>query len=604
MYESFFGLKEKPFNVTPDPKYLFLSKNHEEALAHLLYGIKERKGFIEITGEVGTGKTLLCRTLLNELGDDVATALILNSYLSEVDLLKNICDDFGIATKAETKKGLIDKINKFLIDLLSNGKNAVLIIDEAQNLDQPVLEQIRMLSNLETEREKLIQIVLVGQPELKAILDLPSMRQLNQRIAVRHHLLGLTQEETKDYIAHRLSVAGSMGNLKFARQAIQKIYRYSQGIPRKINIICDRALLAAYVLETKRVTGKIAEQAAKEIEGTFLSRDWETLRLGKGNRSLKRRRGVFATSLILSLLLGVLAFRHADELSHYYGELFRKLFLSTTQVQGATPQAQGTTVGNRLPPSPPPVLEKPLMSDPPPLPQAIQEPVVSSPSPPLQTIQDEPPQVPVTEPLEATQASLQKEPLSLGEPPKHLEALMAIKYQLGNLKIIKGGSLSGNEIKVFATQQKMESIAPRLTINHLEKLRIPSLLELSSESSASPQYLVFLRLEGEKVIFYDEGGEGFYRREALLRDWDGKAYLFSPSAKNLYGRLTEGSSGPEVMKLQGQLQLLGYFDEAPYGEFDRKTKRAVMQFQREYGLEIDGVVGKETKIMLYSVIGE
>lgn len=233
MYCPFFGLQEKPFSITPDPRFLFLSPSHQEALGHLFYGIEERKGFIAVTGEVGTGKTLLCRALLDRLGRHVRTALIFNSFLSEIELLRSINEDFGIPPGGGTRKELIDHLNQYLIDEFSAGRNAVLIIDEAQNLAPPVLEQIRMLSNLETERGKLLQIVLIGQPELRQQLSRPELRQLNQRIALRYHLQPFTRPETEDYINHRLVVAGSHGGVKFSRRALSAIFRLSEGIPER-----------------------------------------------------------------------------------------------------------------------------------------------------------------------------------------------------------------------------------------------------------------------------------------------------------------------------------------------------------------------------------
>jgi general secretion pathway protein A len=218
-----------------------------------LYGIEERKGFITVTGEVGTGKTLLCRALLNRLGRHVQTALIFNSFLSEIELLRSINEDFGIPQGGATRKELIDHLNQYLIGEFSAGRNAVLIIDEAQNLASPVLEQIRMLSNLETERGKLLQIVLVGQPELRQQLARPELRQLNQRIALRYHIQPFSRQEAEDYINHRLVVAGSHGGVKFSRRALAAIYRLSAGIPRKINLLCDRAMLSAYVHASPRI---------------------------------------------------------------------------------------------------------------------------------------------------------------------------------------------------------------------------------------------------------------------------------------------------------------------------------------------------------------
>lgn len=270
MYLKFFGLKENPFNITADPHFLFLSRKHKEALAYLLYGIKERKGFLEITGEVGTGKTTLCRTLLNQLDNRTTkTAFIWNPSLSPLQLLKAIVDDLGIELKRQTRAEMTSALNKFLIEQLSLSHNVVLIIDEAQNLKNSLLEEVRLLSNLETEKEKLLQIILVGQPELRDKLKDPSLRQLRQRIGIRYHILPLARDEIDAYVNHRLNVAGSNGNILFEPEAISEIFKYSIGIPRPINIVCDKALLFAYVLEKKVISGDIIRKSIKEIEGNI-----------------------------------------------------------------------------------------------------------------------------------------------------------------------------------------------------------------------------------------------------------------------------------------------------------------------------------------------
>lgn len=269
MYKQFYGLQELPFNITSDPNFLFLSKRHKEAFSHLLYGIRERKGILEITGEIGTGKTTLCRALLNRLDDRVKTAIILNPNLSALQLLEAILEDFGLQLEQRTKKILLSKLNKFLLNLASLGNNAVLIIDEAQNLSRNQLEQIRLLTNLETEKEKLLQIVLVGQPELREKLASIKLRQLNQRISVRYHILPLDKDEIKDYLDHRLKVAGSDGRITFSAEAIEEIFTYSNGIPRLINILCDRALLAGFVLEKTDITYDIIKRCINELEGKY-----------------------------------------------------------------------------------------------------------------------------------------------------------------------------------------------------------------------------------------------------------------------------------------------------------------------------------------------
>lgn len=266
MYTKFFGLVEAPFNITPDSRFLFLSKRHKEALASLLYGIKQRKGFIAITGEIGSGKTTLCRALLNELDPHTTkVALILNSSLSELELLKTINEEFAIRSTFDSKKALVDELNRFLLLQNSQSNNVVIIVDEAQNLSPDCLEQIRMLSNLETETEKLLQIVLIGQPELAYTLNLPALEQLNQRIAVRYHISALSEEEIVHYIRHRLFIAQAKIEIEFTPQALQLIYEYSKGIPRKINLVCDRAMLAAYVEATYTIDARLVRCAIAEL---------------------------------------------------------------------------------------------------------------------------------------------------------------------------------------------------------------------------------------------------------------------------------------------------------------------------------------------------
>lgn len=267
MYREFFGLKEKPFNVTSDPNFFFLSRVHKEAFSHLVFGIKERKGFLEITGEVGAGKTTLCRAIINQLDRNTKSAFIFNSTLPELQLLETILEDFGVHAARKNKVSMLRQLNNFLMEERSRKNNVVLIIDEAQNLSPSILEEIRLLSNLETESEKLLQIVLVGQPELKAKIESPALRQLRQRIAVRFHITPLAADEISRYIEHRLRVAGSRGGIAFHQNAVTFIYDFSGGIPRLINMLCDKALLAAYVMETREISLPIAEKAANELEG-------------------------------------------------------------------------------------------------------------------------------------------------------------------------------------------------------------------------------------------------------------------------------------------------------------------------------------------------
>lgn len=306
MYENFYRFKEKPFSLTPDPKFLYLSKQYQGALDHMLYGIKQREGFMVIAGDVGTGKTTLCRCLLDRLDKNVEVALILNPMLSDMDLLRNVVHDLRIkslnsrqpvgmiedgstgeeitieldpASHEElprnglvwinnaSKKELIDALNEFLLDQHDQGKSTVLIIDEAQNLSLDVMEQLRILSNLETEKEKLLQIIFVGQLELNEKLKLPTLKQLNQRISIRYKIAPLTQEEAKNYIAHRILVAGAASQVRFTKSALNEIFKYSKGYPRLINLVCDRALLAGYNAQVDEVDRPYVREAIRSLLG-------------------------------------------------------------------------------------------------------------------------------------------------------------------------------------------------------------------------------------------------------------------------------------------------------------------------------------------------
>ncbi|HEY9163943.1 MAG TPA: AAA family ATPase, partial [Magnetovibrio sp.] len=269
LYQDHFGIRENPFSIIPDPHYLYMSQRHQEALAHLLYGISESGGFVLLTGEVGTGKTTICRALIEQLPDTVDLALILNPRLTEAELMAAICDEMRIPYPLGTKslKDFFDFMNRHLLSAHARGRNPVLMIDEAQNLSPEVLELVRMLTNLETSEKKLLQIILVGQPELNHILAQEQHRQTAQRITARYHLMPLGLVETRNYIHHRLNVAGLDGHV-FPANAVKAVHKAARGIPRLINSICDRALLAAYVEGRRQVTPKLARIAAAEVLGT------------------------------------------------------------------------------------------------------------------------------------------------------------------------------------------------------------------------------------------------------------------------------------------------------------------------------------------------
>lgn len=266
MYLEYYGLKEFPFNITPDPRFLFFTTRHREAFDHLIYGIETRKGFIELTGEVGSGKTTLCRAVLSNLPGTIRTALVLNPSVSGTQLLRAILHDFGVEPRGRDRLSYIEQLNEFLLEELKLGNNVAVFIDEAQDLLPEVMEQVRLLSNLETDQHKLLQIVLAGQPELHARLSRPELRQLRQRIIVRCHLEPLSEDELALYVSHRLAVAGASENGRFNEDAIHLIYKHSGGIPRIVNTLCDNALLAGYVNASPVIGSKEIKKALSHLE--------------------------------------------------------------------------------------------------------------------------------------------------------------------------------------------------------------------------------------------------------------------------------------------------------------------------------------------------
>ena len=295
MYESWFGFREKPFSLTPDPKFLYLSPKHAEAIAHLEFGRRERGGFILVTGEVGTGKTTLARHFLAKLGPDTRTAVVLYPALTAAELLSGILQDLHVTPGGDSLKALVDALHGFLLESRAAGRDVVLLIDEAQDLTPEVLEQVRLLSNLETDTEKLIQIILIGQSELRALLARHDLRQLAQRVTARYHLTALDLANTAEYVRHRLNVAGGEGKVTFTSTALRLVHGRSGGVPRLVNLVCDRALLAGYVQGSRTITAEMVERASQEVLAE------------KGRGPLRWRHGLIGSALSLVLLLVLFA---------------------------------------------------------------------------------------------------------------------------------------------------------------------------------------------------------------------------------------------------------------------------------------------------------
>jgi len=547
VYVSFFNLREQPFNLTPDPRFLFLSPQHEEALSHLLYGIYERKGFIEITGEVGTGKTILCRALLERLDDNVSTALIFNSYLNDIELLQAILSDLGLTCKENTRKACIDTLNQYLLQEFAAGRNAVVLVDEAQNLEPPVLEQLRMLSNLETDDGKLLQVVLMGQPELRERLSTPQMRQLEQRIAVRFHLHGLSRSETRQYVMHRLSVAGAANSIIFTARAWTLLHQYCAGIPRRLNLLCDRILMTAYVRGAHRITARIVRHSLRDLSGP--RRPLPTPRLGFSP--------LFALACGSMLALGALGFATGAFLLPAAREHLR------------------------------PFLPAPL--------QAFTQHLMAAPSSP-----PPPPTEPPDPPLIV--APLPLSPLSIEVNLPLAQTLWQVKTQAeGLLSPTSAMPPTERQAMVIQTANAMgfDAIAIQAAASQLSLFSRPCLIEVIPEPPA-PQPVLWVLARGLEagVLLYEPTGLTSVPLQQLQEIEYGKIYLLLERGKYHGPTLRQGMQGARVHALQQALHTLGYFTGSPSGEFDAQTLQAVKDFQRDKQLTVDGYVGRQTLMML------
>ncbi len=355
MFTDYFGFNENPFSIAPNPRYLYMSKMHQEALAHLVYGTTSKGCIVLLTGEIGTGKTTISRYFLEKLPRSTDIAVITNPKLTSNELLASVCDEFQISIKKEepSSKDYIDSLNDFLLNAYSANRQAVLVIDEAQNLDLDVLEMLRLLTNLETNQQKLLKIILLGQSELASILARPDLEQINQRITSRYHLKGLKREDVDAYIAHRIMVAGGGRSTFFTRRAVNEIYSASRGIPRLINSLCDHALLGAYSENKERVDKKIAKKAAAEIFGThFLSRTF------RPHSRLILTAGILAILLFVGLWLGSTLLRDPSS------EMSRQTQLQKISEQQQVPAGEKSPTADVIPQTEPLVVETEPVSQP------------------------------------------------------------------------------------------------------------------------------------------------------------------------------------------------------------------------------------------------
>src|SRR5512136_1467994 len=579
MYNSFYGFKERPFQLVPNPAYLYLSRSHEEAMAHLVYAISQGDGFVEITGEVGTGKTTLCRAVLENLDEHTEAAYIFNPKLDSFQLLKAINDEFGVDSSGGSVQELIDALNAFLMKRRMEGTKVVLIIDEAQNLNKDVLEQLRLLYNLETTTSKLIQIILVGQPELGEMLDSHELRQLGQRITLSCYLTPLSYKETKEYIDHRIQVASQKPEVRFTRGALRAIYRYSGGIPRLINISCDRALLTAYGLNRKKITGPIARASIRELAA----------RGDVKRQTLQRRKRL---SLSMGVILGV--FVAVLYLASLFLIIHRSVDLKIASLIESG-EIDRPKVTQKVDP-----IKKPqpggdafaMTQD---TPTVSQEEAEGSAGP---------------------KSRQQFSPMAvsdlgavLAKANRRSSRALAMKALIDLWSGTPEDSPLLNDMeddqaffKVAARQNGLLIQRVEGDFDFLLKLNVPAVLEFYLQGGGTPRYLTLAKTNEEDVVLLGGAVEEGIQvdREQLTSHWSRVAFVAWKDFLNLPGTLSSQNSGDAVLTLKMFMHDLGYKELEITPTYDDKTARAIKQVQRRHGILVDGVVGPLTKIALYN----
>ena len=536
MYTSFFGLNEKPFSITPDPRYLFMSERHGEALAHLVYGVTESGGFIQLTGEVGTGKTTLVRTLLqNRLPDNADVAVVLNPQVSALEFVQTICEELGVPEPDDDQsiKSLIDSLNHYLLMAHAEGRRTILVVDEAQNLSRDVLEQVRLLTNLETSKQKLLQIILIGQPELRELLARNDLRQLAQRITGRYHLEPLSKDESSQYIEHRLRVAGALGEV-FDKGAKAELFRLSQGVPRIINVICDRALLGAYSLEKRTVNRRLVRRAASEISG----KAW-----------LVRTPRWIAPSLLTAgaavIAVGAWSF--------------------FAEQPAALPPADPAPAVMQQQPAP---IESPVIVE---VPEEIEEP-------------EEP--------------DLDEQLVLAGD-------LTGLDSALGSLLGLWGVEYSPETRPCDqAAEAGYQCLTQNGSWNNLRQLDRPAVLRLT-DRRGDPHWAVLTTIEGDRVELSIAGVAVSHRIDAVADLWFGRFYMIWKPPNGVSVDLMPGTRGANVVWLR---QSLAEIDERYRAEpmesdlYDADLEQRVRQFQRDNRLTVDGLAGRQTQIIINSLL--
>ncbi|MBM4243080.1 MAG: hypothetical protein FJ148_04600 [Deltaproteobacteria bacterium] len=589
MYEKFFGIDEPPFRLTPDPRYLYLSARHREALGHLVYGIHEGAGFVAITGEIGAGKTTLLRSLLSRADDSTQYAYILNPVLTGLELMQEINHELGIPSTG-TRRDMLSALNHFLLDQKRRGRRVVVVIDEAQALDGATLEQLRMLSNFETETAKLLQIVLVGQPELREVLARPELEQLNQRITVRWHLGPLDRTETGRYVAHRVTTAAG-GRLRaiFTRGAIGQVYRFSGGVPRLINIICHRSLLVAFAHDRTRVTRATVRRAIRELQ--------EPRRV-RPDRWRRAWTGATAAVAVLAVLAtgGAIAWQR-------YGDQWRARLAAAASAE-AEPVADRVEAIAR--PADAPVDEPMAVAavaaveteEPPADGQGSAEPPSDTPATPATVASEE---------AQALERSTLVEAIRQISPGNSAYAATEALLRAWDAPKLAPAEASSPTIDLtrIARSRGLEYLPIQGNLNLLRVLDLPAILELSLDDGSAPRFVTVERLHDATATVSVGRTPIELSADVLGEAWFGKAHLFWQDLDRLGPMLTMGSSSPAVGRLHELLRSADVYSGKATSTFANATQEAVLRFQRGKRLEADGKVGPMTMIALYqSVSGD
>jgi len=543
MYTNFFGLNEKPFSITPDPRYLFMSERHGEALAHLVYGVTESGGFVQLTGEVGTGKTTLVRSLLlNQMPDNADVAVVLNPQITVQEFLLTICEELGIAVPEHKHgiKALTDALNQHLLGAHAAGRRTVLVVDEAQNLAPAVLEQVRMLTNLETAKQKLLQIILIGQPELRELLDRNDLRQLAQRITGRYHLEPLTREESAQYVEHRLRVAGALGEV-IDSAAKKEVFRLSQGVPRLINVICDRALLGAYSQDSRIITKRLIKRAAAEVAGE-LDKSPSISRMAMAL-------GLVGTAVVIASIWSV------------------------TQESGSVGKTEDPVAVQT------PVFEMPVTASAESPPQENSNNSVAAPEVPLASLAEE---------------------LALSGELTTRDFAFASLFELWGLEYTSGSQTGCSQ----AAAAGLACLSQRGSWNGLRQLNRPAILTIIDDDGDSHD-LVLTAIHEDSAELSIGGVAVTHPVSDITALWFGEFSLLWRPPFGVPVSLSPGSRGAEVLWLRQNLANIDerYISDIIDSDvYDTNLQVIVREFQRDHRLAVDGLVGQQTLIIINSLL--